>query len=144
MKNKILFSKQLLHPFFYVIPMYLGTYSIFDLFVFEDKTVLFKIIPSLFFTYLLHSLLNITKSVILKNDKLTKGIHILGIGFVKKEFEISKAVIYKVYIEQKKDKYFGIYIQTKTGINYELSALPNRFPAIEKSKEIEKILLKTV
>ncbi len=139
MKEKILFTKELIHPIFYMIPIWAGTYSIYDLFIFEDNFTLSAVV-SFVISIVLYKLVKTSRGIILKNDIITKGIFISPIGVVKLSFKIPLSTIDKIFIEQKQNKYFGIFIQTKENIKYELTAIPNRNPAKEELERVKKVL----
>ena len=139
MKEKILFTEELIHPIFYIIPTSLGIYSIFDLFIFEDNFTL-RAVVSFVITIVIYKLIKMSRTIILKNDIITKGIFISPIGIVKSSFKIPLITIDEIFIEQKQNKYFGIFIQTKDNIKHELTAIPNRNPAKEELERIKQLL----
>ena len=139
MKENILHSEELVHPIFFVIPILIGNYALFDIFIFEDNSFVSGIL-SFVIGYLLYQVLKSSRSVNLKDDVITKGIYIFPFGYIKKEFQIPISNIDNLIIKQNEKLYYQILIQANDNSSYVLKSIPNKNPALKEMDRVKKVL----
>ena len=139
MKENLLHSEELVHPIFYVIPILLGNYALFDLFVFEDNSAISGL-TSLIISYLFYQILVSTRSVDLKDEIITKGVYIFPFGYIKKYYQIPISDIDDLIIKQNEKLYYQILIKLKNNSTYVLKSIPNKNPALKEMERIKKLL----
>ncbi|MDC9723998.1 MAG: hypothetical protein PSN34_14675 [Urechidicola sp.] len=138
-KKNLLYSEELVHPVFYVVPILFGNYALYDLFIFEDNSVLSGLV-SLVISYLFYQILISSRSVNLKDEIITKGIYIFPLGYIKKHYQIPISDIDDIIIKQNEKLYYQILIQSKDDTTYLLKSIPNKNPALKEMERIKKIL----
>ncbi len=138
--NMTLHQEELIHPIFRIPLIIISTgipgYNVLYLNNFGSMEII-KIISLIILLYILYNILHSSSRVILKKDKIIKGIYISPIGFIRIKNHLNISDIKEISIQQNSNKYFDINAKSFNN-TLTIRSIPTKFLAEKVNKEIIK------